>query len=106
LILNIEKHGVEVKINPKNLTVDVNHRTYIFAGRINANLLDIFTQCNGYRIVWIMVGPGDKTVEHFSERLTEYKTSKGAVQFLYSKPLPLPLIVEIARWCYDTRNHY
>lgn len=49
--------------------------------------------------------PGDKAVEHFSQRLTEYKTSKGAVQFPYSKPLPLELITEIAKWCYDSGNH-
>ena len=50
--------------------------------------------------------PGDKAVEHFSERLTEYKTSKGAVQFSYNKLLPLQLIAEIAKWCYDTGNHH
>lgn len=49
--------------------------------------------------------PGGKAVEHFSQRLTEYKTSKGAVQFPYSKPLPLELIAEIAKWCYDSGNH-
>lgn len=50
--------------------------------------------------------PGDKAVEHFSQRLTEYKTSKGAAQFPYSKPLPLELITEIAKWCYDSENHH
>ena len=29
----------------------------------------------------------------------EYKTSKGAMQFPYDKPLPLTLITEIAEWC-------
>ncbi len=48
--------------------------------------------------------PGDKAVEHFSVRLTEYKTSKGAIQFPHNKPLPLQLISEIAKWCYDTGN--
>lgn len=50
--------------------------------------------------------PGDKAMEHFADRLTEYKTSKGAVQFPYSKPLPLELIAEIAQWCYQTNNHH
>ena len=50
--------------------------------------------------------PGDKAVEHFSEKLTVYKTSKGAIQFPYNKPLPLQLITEIAKWCYDTGNHH
>lgn len=49
--------------------------------------------------------PGDKAIEHFSDRLAEYKTSKGAVQFPYDKPIPLDLIAEIAKWCYDTGNH-
>lgn len=49
---------------------------------------------------------GSQAVAHFSERLTEYKTNKGTVQFPYSKPLPLSLIAEIAKWCYDTGNHH
>ncbi|MCR6545689.1 iron chaperone [Dehalobacterium formicoaceticum] len=50
--------------------------------------------------------PGDKAMEHFSDRLTEYKTSKGALQLPYSKPLPLELIAEIAKWCYETGHHH
>lgn len=50
--------------------------------------------------------PGAKAIENFSDRLTEYKTSKGAVQLPYSKPLPLSLIAEIAKWCYETENHH
>lgn len=50
--------------------------------------------------------PGDKAVVHFAEKLTEYKTSKGAIQFPYSKSLPLELIAEIAKWCYETGNHH
>lgn len=49
--------------------------------------------------------PGPEAVEAFSERLKEYKTSKGTIQFLYSKPLPLELIGDIAKWCYETGNH-
>lgn len=43
--------------------------------------------------------PGPEAVEAFADRLTAYKTSKGAIQFPYDKPLPLPLIAEIAKWC-------
>lgn len=50
--------------------------------------------------------PGDKAIEHFADRLTEYKTSKGAIQLPYSKPLPLNLITEIAKWCYETGNRH
>lgn len=49
--------------------------------------------------------PGDKAIEHFAHRLTEYKTSKGAIQLPYDKPLPLDLIAEIAKWSYETGNH-
>ncbi len=43
--------------------------------------------------------PGSEAVETFADRLQEYKTNKGAIQFPYDKPLPLGLIAEIAKWC-------
>ena len=43
--------------------------------------------------------PGPEAVEVFADQLTDYKTSKGAIQLPYSKPLPLELIGEIAAWC-------
>ena len=48
---------------------------------------------------------GTEAVIVFQERLTGYKTSKGAIQFPYTKPIPLELIEEIARWCLQTGNH-
>jgi uncharacterized protein YdhG (YjbR/CyaY superfamily) len=50
--------------------------------------------------------PGAEAIEHFSDRLAPYKTSKGAVQFRYTEPLPLDLIAEIAQWCYETGHHH
>ncbi len=50
--------------------------------------------------------PGDKAMEHFADRLTEYKTKKGTLQLPYSKPIPLEQIVEVAKWCYVTENHH
>lgn len=50
--------------------------------------------------------PGDEAVRHFADRLEGYKTSKGAVQFPHSKPLPFELIAEIAQWCGETGNHH
>ncbi len=44
--------------------------------------------------------PGEEAVAFFADRLKEYKTSKGAIQFPYSEPLPLELIETIAKWCY------
>lgn len=49
--------------------------------------------------------PGAEAVREFGERLKGYKTSKGTVQLPYSKPLPLELIQDIARWCYETGSH-
>jgi len=49
--------------------------------------------------------PGVEAIVHFADRLTEYKTSKGAIQFRYDRPIPLGLIAEIAKWCYETGNH-
>lgn len=43
--------------------------------------------------------PGPEAVEAFADRLKEYKTSKGVIQFPYDRPLPLELIAEIAAWC-------
>lgn len=50
----------------------------------------------------IGVYPGVEAIVYFGDRLTEYKTSKGAIQFPFDKPLPLTLIAEIAKWCYET----
>jgi len=50
--------------------------------------------------------PGDKAVEHFTDQLNDYKTSKGAIQFQYDEPIPYDLIAEITRWCYETGHHH
>lgn len=49
--------------------------------------------------------PGPEAVQEFSERLKEYKTSKGNIQLPYSRTVPVELISNIARWCYVTGNH-
>ena len=49
--------------------------------------------------------PGSEAVQEFSERLKEYKTSKGSIQLPYSRTVPVELISDIARWCYMTGNH-
>ena len=49
----------------------------------------------------IGVYPGENAMVHFAGRLTEYKTSKGAIQLPYDKTLPLDLIAEIAKWSYE-----
>lgn len=54
----------------------------------------------------IGIYPGDKAMVHFSDKLIEYKTSKGAWQIPHKEPLPLDLIAEMAKWCYQTGNHH
>lgn len=48
--------------------------------------------------------PGEQAIVHFKEQLSSYKTSKGAIQLPYSKPLPLELIRDIALWCQEEAN--
>jgi len=50
--------------------------------------------------------PGPEAIVHFSDRLKDYKTSKGAAQFPYDRKIPLKLIEEIAVWCYETGHHH
>jgi uncharacterized protein YdhG (YjbR/CyaY superfamily) len=50
--------------------------------------------------------PGPEAIAHFSDKLKAYKSSKGAVQFQYNEEIPLTLIGEIARWCYETGHHH
>lgn len=45
--------------------------------------------------------PGSEAVEAFENRLSDYKHSKGSIQFPYNKPLPIDLIQDIARWCLE-----
>lgn len=45
--------------------------------------------------------PGPEAVEAFQERLTPYFTSKGAIRLPYQDPLPLELIGNIAKWCWE-----
>ena len=44
--------------------------------------------------------PGPEAVQEFSGRLKEYKTSKGAIQLPYDRPVPTELISDIAKWRY------
>ena len=44
--------------------------------------------------------PGAAAIAHFADRLSDYHTSKGAIRFPISQPIPLTLIAEIAGWCY------
>ena len=53
----------------------------------------------------IGIYPGPEAIEAFADRLTDYKTSKGAIQLPNNKELPLELIAEIARWSYEKKEY-
>jgi uncharacterized protein YdhG (YjbR/CyaY superfamily) len=42
--------------------------------------------------------PGADGIDAFQEKITGYKSSKGAVQFPYNQPLPAELVREIIRY--------
>jgi uncharacterized protein YdhG (YjbR/CyaY superfamily) len=42
--------------------------------------------------------PTAAPIQVFAEELAEYKTSKGAIQFPYNKPLPVKLITAIVKY--------
>lgn len=42
--------------------------------------------------------PGPQAIEEFKHRLTDYKTSKGAIQIPYDQALPQQLIHDLAVW--------
>jgi uncharacterized protein YdhG (YjbR/CyaY superfamily) len=61
--------------------------------------------CQGKNLIYfaamkhhIGLYPGSEAVAVFAPRLTEYKTSKGAIQFPLSAPVPYDLIAEITRF--------
>ena len=49
----------------------------------------------------IGIYPGGEATTVFADKLTDYKTSKGAIQLPLDKELPLELIAEIAQWSYN-----
>jgi uncharacterized protein YdhG (YjbR/CyaY superfamily) len=42
--------------------------------------------------------PGSKAIETFREKLGQFKTSKGAIQFPVDQPMPCDLIAEITEF--------
>lgn len=46
----------------------------------------------------IGIYPGGEATTVFKDRLTEYKTSKGAIQFPKNKPIDYKLISDIVKW--------
>lgn len=48
--------------------------------------------------------PGSQAIVQFAEELKPYKTSKGAIQFPFDKPIPYELIGRIAKWGYEQQS--
>ncbi len=49
--------------------------------------------------------PTSKPIAVFKNKLTKYKTSKGAIQFPIDKPLPLELITQIVKFRVQQNSH-
>ncbi len=47
--------------------------------------------------------PSPAAIVEFKDALAGFHTSKGAIQFPFDAPLPLPLIKQIARYCLSPR---
>ena len=60
---------------------------------LNGNLVHFAVQKNH-----IGFYPAPSGVEAFKEELTDYKTSKGAIQFPMTKPIPYELVRRIVRF--------
>ena len=45
--------------------------------------------------------PGDEAAAAFADRLSDYDTGKGTIRLPHDRELPLALIRDIARWCYE-----
>lgn len=45
--------------------------------------------------------PGPEAVEAFQDRLEGYETSKGTIRIPYRMPLPLDVIADLAKWCFE-----
>lgn len=43
--------------------------------------------------------PGSRALEVFAAELSDFKTSKGTVQFPHDRPLPLQLLTRMVEWC-------
>lgn len=43
--------------------------------------------------------PGVAAMVQFAERISPYKSSKGAFQLPHIKPLPEELLADLTRWC-------
>lgn len=46
----------------------------------------------------ISIFPGGEATAFFADKLTDYKTSKGTIQFKLDKEIPYELISEITKW--------
>ncbi|NLY08822.1 MAG: hypothetical protein GXZ11_02820 [Tissierellia bacterium] len=46
----------------------------------------------------ISIFPGGEATSVFAEKLENYKTSKGTIQFQLNEPIPYGLIEEITKW--------
>lgn len=74
---------------------------------INYNILAYSLTPGGKRDQQVMIAgyknhvglyPGADTMEHFTEKLKQYKQGRGSVQFPINEPLPEELIIEMVKY--------
>lgn len=53
---------------------------------------------------FVSIYPGAAGVAAFTDKITDYKTTKGTIQFPLNKPIPYALIAEITNFCVDVRS--
>ena len=78
-------------IAPSETTETISYKMPTF--RYNGNLIH-FAAFKKH----IGIYPGPKVIEAFSEQISSYKTSKGAIQLPLDKPLPISLVQDILRF--------
>lgn len=49
----------------------------------------------------IGIYPGAEAIEHFADRLGDYRTSKGAIQLPYDHDLDQGLLADLVQFCID-----
>lgn len=52
----------------------------------------------------LSIFPGAEPIEILKDKLKDFKTSKGTIQFTLDKPIPDPLLREVLQLCFDRVN--
>jgi uncharacterized protein YdhG (YjbR/CyaY superfamily) len=87
----MERLRKAIKEEAPQATETINYQMPTF--KLNGNLVHFAAYKNH-----IGFYPAPSTIEAFKEKLSSYKTSKGAIQFPLDKSLPIDLFKEMVRY--------